>query len=124
MGQYLYKKGSLKNLKKTILKLNEGCVLRHVYEVTAIAILNYNIDGVGSAIVEKCEIEVVDYSGKYDILYREAICKNSKYVIMSYSKLEEIMLSPEWIVSDYSPRDEKYPILEILKTGSHATKED
>jgi len=124
MGQYLYKKGSLKNLKKTILKLNEGCVLRHVYEVTAIDILNYNIDGVGSAIVEKCEIEVVDFSDKYDILYRKAICKNSKYVIMSYSKLEEIMLSPEWIVSDYSSSDEKYPIEEILKTGSHATKED
>ena len=124
MSQFLYKKGSLKNLKKTIYKLNEGCVLRHVYEVTAIAILNYNIDGVGSAIVEKCEIEVVDYSGKYDILYREAICKNSKYVIMSYSKLEEIMLSPEWIVSDYSPDSNEYPIEEILKTGSHATKED
>lgn len=124
MSQFLYKKGSLKNLKKTIFKLNEDCVLRHVYEVTAIAILNYNIDGVGNAIVEKCEIEVVDFSDKYDILYRKAICKNSKYVIMSYSKLEEIMLSPEWIVSDYSPSDEKYTIEEILKTGSHATKED
>ena len=124
MSQFLYKKGSLKNLKKTIFKLNEDCVLRHVYEVTAIAILNYNIDGVGSAIVEKCEIEVVDFSDKYDMFYRKAICKNSKYVIMSYSKLEEIMLSPEWIVSDYSPSDEKCPIEEILKTGSHATKED
>lgn len=124
MSQFLYKKGSLKNLKKTIFKLNEDCVLRHVYEVTAIAILNYNIDGVGSAIVEKCEIEVVDFSDKYDILYREAICKNSKYVIMSYSKLEEIMLSPEWIVSDYFSSDKNYPIEEILKTGSHATKED
>ena len=123
MGQYLYKKGSLKNLKKTILKLNEGRVLQHVYEVTAIAILNYNIDGVGSAIVEKCEIEVVDSSSKYGI-YREAICKNSEYVIMSYSKLEEIMLSPEWIVSDYSSYSQEHPIEEILKTGSHATKED
>ena len=95
-----------------------------MYEVTAIAILNYNIDGVGSAIVEKCEIVVVDFSDKYNILYKKAICKNSEYVIMSYSKLEEIMLSPEWIVSDYSPYSQEHPIEEILKTGSHATKED
>ena len=95
-----------------------------MYEVTAIYILNYNIDGVGSAIVEKCEIEIIDCSDRYVDSFISYIHKNSKYVIMSYSKLEEIMLSPEWIVSDYSPSDEKYPILEILKTGSHAIKED
>ena len=120
---YLYKKDSLKNLKKTIIELRENEVLLHVYEVTAICILNYNIDGVGSAIVEKCEIESVE-SLRYGDSLRYYICKKSKYVIMSYSKLEEIMLSPEWIVSDYSPDDRRHPIDEILKTGSHATKED
>ena len=120
---YLYKKDSLKNLKKTIIELRENEVLLHVYEVTAICILNYNIDGVGSAIVEKCEIESVE-SLRYGDSLRYYICKKSKYVIMSYSKLEEIMLSPEWIVSDYSPADRSHPIDEILKTGSHATKED
>ena len=124
MGQYLYKKDSLKNLKKTIIELRENAVLLHVYEVTAICILNYNIDGVGSAIVEKCEIEIAESLCYGDLRERDGICKKSKYAIMSYSKLEEIMLSPEWIVSDYSPADRSHPIDEILKTGSHATKED
>ena len=51
MSQYLYKKGSLKHLKKTIIELKEYETLLDVYEVTAICILNYNIDGIGSAII-------------------------------------------------------------------------
>ena len=64
MSQFLYKKGSLKNLKKTIYKLDEDAVLQHVYEVTAIAILNYNIDGVGSAKPVPVEV-TVEGGGNY-----------------------------------------------------------
>lgn len=124
MSQYLYKRGSLKQLKKTTIKLDVGESPQRVYEVTTIAILNYNIDGKGSGLVEKGAIEVVEYTSEYGRIYRSSLFKNSEYVIMSYSKLEEIMLSPDWIVSDYSPSDSEHPIDEIMEIGSHAKKEE
>lgn len=120
----LYKKGSLKSLKKTSLNLDEDQVFLKANEVYAISVLNYNIDGIGSAMVEKCIIETVTYQNKYGSVCTDYICKDSEYAIMSYSKLEELMLSSDWIVSEYFPTDARHPIEEIMRKGKHATKEN
>ena len=129
MSQYLYKKGSLKSLQETKTNFNldkDQEVLQHAYEVSAICVLNYNIDGIGSALVEKCIIEIIEYQYQFAScsLQRECECVDSEYVIMSYSKLEELMLSQDWIISDYYPADPRHPIEEIMRDGKHATKED
>lgn len=123
MEQILYKKGSLKQLKATTMKMEEYRNPQQVYEVSVLCILQFNIDGKGKALVQKGTVEIVEYLA-YGSLNRNYLTKTSEYVIMSYSKLEELMLSPDWIHSDYSPDSTMYPIEEIMKKCSPTTKEE
>lgn len=119
--QYLYRKDSFKQLKKSSI-LNQGEEFKRAYIVDVIMIQDYNIDGKGSAIVVKSTIEVANFVNYGRESWKEKR-RNARWVIMSCSKLEELLLSPEWIVSDRYPSSISGPINETMEEGSHAIKE-
>ena len=115
--QFLYKQGSLKKVKKTTYEPKIGERILDNYEVKVIQIHNFNIDAKGSALIEKFILEVVLYK-KDGEQYEHKSCRQSRFFIVSYSKLEELMLSPDWIMIDSTSG-----IKEKIKTCTHAKKE-
>ena len=120
--QYLYKKDSWKKVAKSVRRPELGDHYYDIYEVKAIQIHNYNIDSKGSALIENFIMQIA-YRNKQHVLYGDGVdehtsTRQSRFVIISYSKLEELMLSSDWIMID-STRG----IKEKMKTCTHAKKE-
>ncbi len=90
--------------------------------VKCIVLSNSNIDGIGGAIIEMADVEVVEYKSKYDSIYREYRTSDIQYAIINYIKLEELILSAEWIVSDYGLDSKTFPIEQQIKMIGKSTK--
>jgi len=127
MGFYLYRKDSFKKLgsgrNNTVIILESSKEVQECYRVDAIRVSELNIDGVGSALIEQCKFEVVRfYNTQYHDYGWEQKKMDVSYSVIAYNKLEELMLSSEWIVSDYRPGDEDFPIRMQMGEFVTATK--